>query len=120
MPLIKYFIAAQEDIGRTGPSSANSPSRIKVGENVQSANLIRRTQPQYPEEARNAGITGDVRLSIVIGRDGIIENVQLISGHPLLVQAALKAVETWLYKPTLLNGAPVEVATTVTVSFPPN
>ncbi|MGA2880692.1 MAG: energy transducer TonB [Bryobacteraceae bacterium] len=122
MPLIKYFVAGQDGRGASPPSPqpASAPSRIKVGENVQAMNLIRKTQPQYPEAARTAGITGDVRLSVIIGRDGTVQNVQLISGHPLLVQAAVEAVENWLYKPTLLNGAPVEVATTVTVSFPPN
>jgi TonB family protein len=116
MPFIQYFIAAEETLRSPVPL----PGRIRVGGNVQSANLIRKTQPQYPEPARSTGITGDVRLSIIIGRDGTIQNVQLISGHPLLVQAALEAVETWLYKPTLLNGSPVEVVTTVTVSFPSN
>lgn len=121
MPFIQYFIAAEETLrGAVVLPTPSAPSRIRVGGNVQSANLIRKTEPQYPEAARTAGITGDVHLSIIIGRDGIIQKVQVISGPPLLVQAALKAVETWLYKPTLLNGSPVEVDTTVTVSFPPN
>ena len=55
----------------------------------------------------------------MIGRDGSIQTLQLVSGHPLLVAAAQKAVISWLYKPTLLNGAPVEVTTDITVSFPP-
>jgi TonB family protein len=121
MPLIKYFASAEGGIAGAGtPQAANTPSRIKVGGNVQAANLIRKTQPQYPEEAQKGGITGEVRLSAIIGRDGMIQNLQLISGHPLLVEAAIQAVETWLYKPTLLNGAPVEVVTTITISFPPN
>jgi len=121
MPFIQYFIAAEETLRSSVTLPAPSaPSRIRVGENVQTANLIRKTAPQYPDMARSTGITGDVRLSITIGRDGTIQNVQLISGPPLLVQAALEAVETWLYKPTLLNGSPVEVITTVTVSFPPH
>jgi TonB family protein len=123
MPLIQYFVAAQEAAG-TGFSApqtaASAPSRIRVGENVQAANLIQKTQPEYPEEARKAGITGEVRFTVVIGKDGTTQNVQLISGHPLLVDAAMQAVEKWLYKPTLLNGSPVEVVTTITVSFPPN
>jgi TonB family protein len=121
MPFIQYFIAAEETLrGAVAMPAPSAPSRIRVGENVQSANLIRKTAPQYPDTARSTGITGDVRLSIIIGRDGTIQNVQVISGPPLLVQAALEAVETWLYRPTLLNGSPVEVITTVTVSFPPN
>jgi len=121
MPFITYFAAAEEALGgAAAPSAPSTPGRIRVGENVQAANLIRKTEPIYPALARQAGITGQVQLTAIIGRDGRIQNVQLISGHPLLVQAALEAVETWLYKPTLLNGSPVEVVTTVTVSFPPN
>lgn len=121
MPLIRYFAVAQETLGGAGaPSPPSAPGRIKIGGNVQAANLIRKTQPQYPEAARIAGITGDVRLSAIIGRDGIVQNLQLISGHPLLVDAAVEAVKTWVYKPTLLNGSPVEVVTAITVSFPPN
>lgn len=115
MPLIKYFAQVQDE---SRPTAA--VSRIRVGGNVQTANLIRKTPPQYPEDARAAGITGAVRLSAIIGRDGTIQNLQLISGHPLLVEAAIKAAQTWLYKPTLLNGTPVEVVTTIEVSFPPN
>ena len=110
MPLITYFAAAQE-------TPSNSPSRIRVGENVQAYNLIRKTPPQRPADTQ---VTGEVRLTAIIGRDGTIQNLQLISGPPQLVDVALQAVETWLYKPTLLNGAPVEVVTTITVSFPPN
>jgi TonB family protein len=119
MPLIQYFAAAQEGM-LAAPPRSNSPMRIKVGENVQAFNLIRKTAPNYPEEARQAGVTGEVRMTVTISRDGTVQNIQLVSGHPLLVQSAVQAVQTWLYKPTLLNGAPVEVLTTVTVSFPPN
>jgi protein TonB len=87
---------------------------------VQAANLIRRTEPAYPEEARRAGISGRVQFSGVIARDGTVQNLQVLSGHPLLVPPALDAVKTWVYRPTLLNGAPVEVLTTMTVSFPAN
>jgi TonB family protein len=120
MPLIQYFVAAQETLESASTPASSNPSRIRVGENVQAFNLIRKTEPQYPEDARKAGISGDVRFSAIIGRDGTVENLQLISGPPLLVDAAIKAAQTWLYKPTLLNGAPVEVVTTTTVSFPPN
>jgi tetratricopeptide (TPR) repeat protein len=110
MPLIAYFAAAQE-------TPNNAPSRIRVGENVQAYNLIRKTQPQRPADTQ---VTGQVRLTAIIGRDGTIQNLQLISGPPPLVDAALQAVGTWLYKPTLLNGSPVEVVTTITVTFPPD
>lgn len=118
MPSIKYFAPAEDTLRRAIPLPVSSPpSRIRVGENVQVSNLIRKTQPQPPADAQ---ATGDVRFTAIIGRDGRIQNLQLISGHPRLVEAAIAAVKTWIYRPTLLNGAPVEVETTVTVSFPPN
>ena len=120
MPLIEYFIAAQKASDVPPPFASSPPGRIRVGDNVQASNLVWKTEPQYPDVARKAGIEGSVRMTVIIGRDGIVQNVQLISGHPLLADAAIQAVETWLYRPTLLNGSPVEVDTTVTVSFPPN
>lgn len=123
MPLIKYFSESQNDpVAPPLPLQlpANVPTRIRVSGNVQAANLIHKTVPLYPDQARNAGISGEVRMSAIIGRDGTIQHLEFISGHPLLVQAALDAALTWVYKPTLLNGAPVEVDTTITVSFPPN
>jgi TonB family protein len=122
MPLIKYFSESQNDpVAPALPLQlpSNVTGRIRVAGNVQTANLIRKTEPQYPDDARNAGITGEVSMSATIGRDGTIQNLELISGHPRLVQAALQAAETWVYRPTLLNGAPVEVVTTITISFPP-
>lgn len=110
MPLIQYFINAQAP-------PPNNPSRIRIAEPVQAANLIRRTDPRTPGDAR---VSGQVKLSAVIGRDGTVQQLQLISGDPLLVQAAMQAVKTWMYKPVLLNGSPVEVETTITVSFPAN
>jgi hypothetical protein len=118
MPFIQYFVAAEETLRSPAARPApTQPSRIRVGENVQAANLIRKTQPQPPADVQ---VTGEVRFTAIIGRDGTVQNLQLISGHPLLVEAARKAAETWLYRPTLLNGSPVEVVTTITVSFPPN
>jgi TonB family protein len=120
MPLIQYFAPEQVRFASAIPQATNAPTRIRVGENVQAANLIRKTEPQYPEEARNAGITGEVRVSVIIGRDGRIQTVQLISGNPRLLEAAIQAIEMWEYIPTLLNGSPVEVETTATVAFPQN
>jgi hypothetical protein len=117
MPMINYFSAARDQL--QGVITPPAPSRIHVGSNVEAAQLIRKRQPVYPEEARTAGITGDVRFNAVIGLDGSIQTLQLVSGHPLLVPPAQKAAITWLYKPTILNGSPVEVMTEITVSFPP-
>lgn len=92
-------------------------TRLKVGGTVQAANLIRQVKPVYPQLARQARISGAVRFTAVISRDGTIQNLQLVSGHPLLVTAAQEAVKQWLYKPTLLNGEPVEVVTQIDVNF---
>jgi protein TonB len=94
-----------------------APQRIRVGGNVQQAMLIRQPKPVYPPLAKQARIQGTVRLNAIIGRDGTIQNLQVASGHPLLVPSALEAVKQWVYKPTLLNGEPVEVITQIDVNF---
>jgi len=91
--------------------------RTRVGGQVQAANLIRQPKPVYPPLAKQARIQGVVRFNAIIGKDGTIQNLTMISGHPLLVPAAQEAVKQWLYKPTLLNGEPVEVATVIDVNF---
>jgi len=90
---------------------------IKRSEGVQQALLVRRIEPSYPILARQAGVEGTVRLHAVIGRDGTIRELEVLSGHPLLVNAARDAVREWRYQPTLLNGEPVEVETYITVVF---
>jgi len=94
-----------------------TPQRIKVGGNVQSAKLMRQPRPNYPPLAKQARISGVVKLSAVIGKDGTIKELQVVSGHPLLVPSALEAVKQWVYQPTLLNGEPVEVQTQIDVNF---
>jgi protein TonB len=71
----------------------------------------------YPPLARQARISGVVKFNAVIAKDGTIQNLTMISGHPLLVQAATEAVRQWVYQPTQLNGEPVEVITTIDVNF---
>jgi protein TonB len=71
----------------------------------------------YPPLARQTRISGTVRLHAIIAKDGTVQQLEVLSGHPLLVQAALDAVRQWRYQPTLLNGEPVEVDTTVDVIF---
>jgi len=93
------------------------PQRIRVGGNVQQAKLIRQPKPVYPPLARQARIQGTVRFNAIIGRDGTIQNLQLVTGHPLLVPSAQDAVKQWVYQPTLLNGEPVEVITIIDVNF---
>lgn len=91
--------------------------RIRVGGNVQAARLISQPRPAYPPLARAARISGTVRFNAIIGVDGRIQNLTLVSGHALLVQAAQDAVKQWVYQPTLLNGEPVEVVTQIDVNF---
>jgi protein TonB len=80
-------------------------------------NLVHRVQPDYPLLARQARIQGQVVLRAMISREGAIENLQVLSGNPLLTPAALNAVRQWRYRPYVLNGEPVEVETEVTVNF---
>ena len=92
--------------------------RIKIGGQVQQANLIKQVKPIYPQLAKQARISGVVHLSAIISKDGTIQELKALPGaHPLLVPAAIEAVKQWVYKPTLLNGDPVEVVTTIDVNF---
>ena len=90
---------------------------IKVGGNVLEAKLVKRVMPVYPPLARQARISGTVRLEGIISRDGRVINLQVISGHPLLINAAVDAVRQWIYRPTLLNGEAVEVIAPIEVHF---
>jgi protein TonB len=84
---------------------------------VQAAKLIAQATPAYPALAKQARVAGTVRLTAIIGRDGAIRNLQVMSGHALLTAAALEAVKQWRYQPTLLNDEPVEVITQIDVNF---
>ena len=94
-----------------------TPQRVRVSSGVVSGLLLRKVQPNYPPLARQARIQGTVVLQAQISKEGAIENLQLISGHPMLAPAAIEAVKQWKYKPYLLNGEPVEVETQVQVNF---
>jgi protein TonB len=99
------------------PPPKEPPKRIRIGGMVQQANLVRMVQPVYPAIAKAARIQGTVILHAVIAKNGSIEELQYMSGPPLLVQSAMDAVRQWRYRPTLLNGEPVEVETTIQVIF---
>jgi protein TonB len=99
------------------PPKAATPARIKQGGQVTAASIITQTRPVYPALARQARIQGNVVLHAIIDKEGKVAQLEVISGHPLLVQSALDAVKQWRYKPTQLNGDPVEVDTTITVTF---
>jgi protein TonB len=90
---------------------------LKISEGVLQAQLISRIEPRYPTLAKQTKTEGIVRLHAIISRDVRITSLDILSGHPLLVQAALEAVSQWRYRPTMLNGEPVEVETSITVIF---
>jgi periplasmic protein TonB len=94
-----------------------TPTRVRVSAGVQQGNLVNRVNPTYPPIAKAARIAGAVVLQAEISKQGTIENLRVISGHPMLVQSAMDAVRQWRYKPYLLNGEPVPVETTITVNF---
>lgn len=99
------------------PAAKAVPERIRVGGVVEAAKVLYRPMPAYPPLAKMAGLQGVVRLEAVIGKNGSIQNLRVISGHPLLIEAALDAVKQWRYEPTLLDGVPVEVVTEIDVAF---
>ncbi|HEY7098723.1 MAG TPA: energy transducer TonB [Terriglobales bacterium] len=96
------------------PPTVTPPRRVS---RIMEGNLIHRVQPDYPAIARSARVQGEVILAAVISKDGAIENLRVVRGHPLLVKAALTAVQQWRYRPYVLNGEPIEVETQVTVNF---
>lgn len=98
-------------------AAKNEIPRIKLGGYVLEAKLIHRVVPVYPAPARLVRASGNVQLQAVIGRDGRIQEIKVVSGHPMLVPAAIEAVRQWIYQPTTLNGEPVEVDTVITVTF---
>ncbi|MGH9865143.1 MAG: energy transducer TonB [Candidatus Acidiferrales bacterium] len=99
------------------PPPPKPVERLRIGGNVMQANLIHQVQPVYPQIAKTAHISGSVVLHAIIAKDGTIQELQFISGPPLLRNAAMEAVKQWRYKPTLLNGQPVQVDTTITAVF---
>jgi len=88
-----------------------------VSTGVMEAKIIRRVLPVYPPLARAARIQGKVHLMGIIGKDGTVQNVRAVDGHPLLIPAAIDAVRQWVYRPTLLSGEPVDVITPIEVNF---
>jgi protein TonB len=104
------------------PQSAAAPvtntvASGKKGGDVQQAQLVSRKDPEYPPIAKQSGAQGEVLLTAVIGVDGKVKDVKVVQGHPLLRNAAVAAVKQWIYKPTLLNGNPVEAETKITLNF---
>jgi protein TonB len=106
--------------GSTGAAPPPPPIRVtrtRVGGQVQEARIIAKPTPIYPPLARQARIQGRVVLHAIIDKEGRVSELESVSGHPLLIRAALDAVQNWRYQPTILNGEPVEVDTTIDVNF---
>jgi protein TonB len=94
-----------------------SDPRALTAQSHRASHLVAHTEPPYPAEATAAGIEGKVALEIVVGRNGEILELSIRSGPPILAEAASQAVREWRYRPTTVNGVPVEVATDVEVTF---
>lgn len=91
--------------------------RLRVGGNVQQKRLLTSVPPRYPEEAKWKGIQGTVRLRAVIGTDGAVREIEVVSGPKALIEPSVEAVRQWRYRVTTLNGVPVEVLTTIDIVF---
>ena len=103
----------------TETSEKPKPARIRIGGNVEFAKVLTKVQPIYPESAKAAGAQGSVVLHTIVSMDGRPLSVEVLNSHidPELARAAVEAVNQWRFQPTLLNGEPVEIDATVTVSF---
>lgn len=117
--LMNQFFA--EPQAKAKPRVVNVPripaKPMPVGGDVQQAKLLKKVIPVYPPLARQARVSGTVQLVGIIAKDGTIQQLQVVGGHPLLVKAALDAVRQWIYRPTLLNGQAVEVIAPIDVIF---
>ena len=116
-PVVGGFDSARPPNPAPAPEPPDPSRPLSKSESLMEAMLVLRVQPEYPPIARAAHISGTVQLRAIIGKDGAVRELQVISGNPLLVRAARAAVLQWRYRPTLLNGEPVEVETYITANF---
>ena len=110
-------VAAMATVLAGGASAQDAEKRLRVASDLQQAKLMNNPMPVYPVLAKRGRVEGTVRLTATISKDGSVEKVETVSGHPILEQAALEAVRRWKYRPTVLNGEAVEVITTIDVVF---
>lgn len=101
----------------SNPGDLTRAQRVRVSSGVLQGLLSTKVQPEYPADARDQRIQGEVRLQVTIDKEGNVANIQVISGHPSLAPAAIEAVKQWKYRPYLLNGNPIEVLSQVVVNF---
>jgi periplasmic protein TonB len=93
------------------------PKRLSISQGVSEGMLLTKIKPEYPTIAKIARIEGSVVLEALISKEGVIENLRVLSGHPALIPSAMDAVKQWRYRPYLLNGNPVDVQTKITITF---
>jgi TonB family protein len=108
-----------EQLSQNVQQREGEPIRVRVSSIAQNRKLVHKVEPSYPDEAIALGLQGTVELDILIGEDGSVRQVQFVEGSPLLAEAAMAAVRQWRYDPTLLDGKPIEVSTSVGVRFRP-
>lgn len=108
------FIPANNYVAPVHLVPPTRPPRVSV---LSEGMIIKRVDPVYPQPARIARIEGEVTLRATIGASGQLENLEVVSGHPLLIRAAVDAVQQWRFKPYVLNGSPIEVQSQITVRF---
>jgi TonB family protein len=114
---VNFTLGKVLDRGPAPPEADYKEAAKRVRVSLSEGNLLHEVWPIYPEEAKRRGITGTVVLKGIVDRNGNLAELRVESGHPMLVQAAVGAVEQWRYQPYLLDGAPVEVETQITVNF---
>ena len=110
---VLFAVNAQVPTETKTPTQDTAPKH----HDLTAALLIKRVNPEYPKKARKQHVEGTVRLDATIAKDGSVQNLEVLSGDPLLVDAALKAVRQWRYRPTLVDGQPREVSTTIDIIF---
>jgi TonB family protein len=112
-------VREQRPAGSPGPSLSQGPQPIRVGGNIRTPRKIKDVHPVYPASMRDAGREGVVPIEALIGRDGTVHSVRVLSAniHPDFAVSAADAVRQWRFDPTLLNGVPVEVSMTVSIRF---
>jgi TonB family protein len=114
---LAYEFEASYSLRKTSETGTPRDKHIRVSAELQATKLINSPQPVYPVLARQAGIQGAVKLRAAISKEGSVEAIEVIAGHPLLVPAAVEAVRCWVYRPTVTNGEHVGVYTDIDVKF---
>ena len=116
--MMTYNIAALVLAAGLGTATAQAPpSPVRVSPGVVQANRIKNVAPQYPQEAKDAHLQGQVRMEVVIDKEGKVARITVLSGLPVFTESAIAAVGQWEYRPTLLIDEPVEIVTEVEINF---